>query len=234
MDKTGRFAKTYWSLLWIFPALCLLLAGCGIFGAEERQAPRRIKGLERIAVLPMDRASTKPLTDRPTCNISGGINVSASAYVPPEAAETLTSILFDKLGGDPRFIPVTQDVCLGFLASMLEKNPSSSELKLLQGFARDLKVDAVLYGKLYRFRERIGSEYSVKSPASVAFSLILVRARDGAVLWRYSFDQTQQSLTENLLNWRFYKEKGMRWVTAGELAAYGMEEAIKELKEILS
>jgi arginase family enzyme len=68
----------------------------------------------------------------------------------------------------------------------------------------------------------------------VAFSLILVRAKDGAVLWRYSFDQTQQSLTENLLNWRFYKEKGMRWVTARELAAYGMEEAIKELKEILS
>ncbi len=205
-----------------------------MFGSDDRHAPRHLKGLKRIAVLPMDRASTKPLSDRPTCNISGGINVAASAYVPPEAADALTSILLDKLGGDSRFVPVTQDACLGFLASMLEKNPSSSELRLLQGFARDLQVDAVLYGKLYRFRERIGNEYSVKSPASVAFSLILVRAKDGAVLWRYSFDQTQQSLTENLLNWRFYKEKGMRWVTARELAAYGMEEAIKELKEILS
>jgi len=90
-----------------------------------------------------------------------------------------------------------------------------------------------LYGKLYRFRERIGTPYAAKTPASVAFSLILVRVADGAVLWRYSFDKTQEALTSNLLDWRFYKKQGMRWVSAEELAFYGLEQAVKELEQML-
>ena len=215
-------------------SLCLGVAGCSQLHGKPSMRNEPALSLKKIAVLPMDRASSKPVSERPTCNISGEHGIIASAYVPPEAAQEVNSILLGMVKDDARFVPVSENLCLGFLSSMLEKNPRAGELKLLQGFARDLGVDAVLYGKLYRFRERVGSEYSVKSPASVAFSMILVRATDGAVLWRYSFDETQQALTENILNWKFYRKAGMRWVTAEELARYGMEEAMNELRKLLS
>ncbi len=208
----------------------LSIAGCSMMGGGKKLT--KLPQLNRIAVLPMDRASSKPASERPTCNISGSSAVT-SYYVTPEAADRVTRILYSLVLTDPRFKEVSQGQCLGFLNSILQKNIKSSELRILRAFGKDMEADAILYGKLYRFRERIGSPYAVKTPASVAFSLILVRVADGAVLWRYSFDQTQEALTSNLLNWRFYKEKGMRWVTAEELAAYGIEQAVKELKKML-
>ncbi len=209
----------------------LFCSGCWM-GSGKRQVTKLPK-LNHIAVLPMDRASSKPASERPTCNISGSSSVT-SYYVTPEAAERVSQILYSLVLKDPRFKKVTQGQCLGLLNSILQKNVKSSELRILRSFGKDLDADAILYGKLYRFRERIGGPYAVKTPASVAFSLILVRVADGAVLWRYSFDQTQEALTSNLLNWRFYKEQGMRWVTAEELAAYGLEQAVKELEQMLS
>ncbi len=217
-------------VLFVLTMAVMLCAGCSMMGGgkELTKLPR----LNKIAVLPMDRASSKPASERPTCNISGESSVT-SYYVTPEAADRVTRILYSLVLKDPRFKEVSQGQCLGLLNSILQKNVKSSELRILRSFGKDLNADAILYGKLYRFRERIGSPYAVKTPASVAFSLILVRVADGAVLWRYSFDQTQEALTSNLLNWRFYKKQGMRWVTAEELAAYGLEQAVQELEKIL-
>ena len=180
----------------------------------------------------MDRASTRPASERPTCNI-GGQALYSSSYVTPEAAQKVTDILYSLILKDKRFKPVTQGQCMGLLNDILQRKVNPSELKILKSFGKDLDADAILYGKLYRFRERVGSEYAAKSPASVAFSLILVRVSDGRVLWRYSFDQTQQALTENLFNWKFYKSEGMRWVTAEELAAYGLKQAVEKLEKVL-
>ena len=217
-------------VLFVLTMAVMLCAGCSMMGGEKELT--RLPRLNKIAVLPMDRASSKPASERPTCNISGESSVT-SYYVTPEAADRVTRILYSLVLKDPRFKEVSQGQCLGLLNSILQKNVKSSELRILRSFGKDLNADAILYGKLYRFRERIGSPYAVKTPASVAFSLILVRVADGAVLWRYSFDQTQEALTSNLLNWRFYKKQGMRWVTAEELAAYGLEQAVKELEKIL-
>ncbi len=212
-------------------AVALTCSGCGMHGGNTQV--NKLPHLEKIAVLPMDRASAKPASERPTCNISGRPSYT-SYYVTPEAAQRVTDILYSLVLKDSRFKQVTEGQCLGLLNSILQRNVKSSELKILKSFGRDLEADAILYGKLYRFRERVGTQYAVKTPASVAFSLVLVRVADGAVLWRYSFDKTQEALTSNLLNWRFYKKEGMRWVTAEELAAYGLEQAVEELEKILS
>ncbi len=207
-----------------------LFSSC--IGQKGEYKLKKLPPLKKIAVLPMDRASTKPASERPTCNISGH-SIYTSSYVTPEAAQKVTEILYSLLLPDPRFKPVTQGQCLGLLSNILQRKINSSQLRILREFGKDLDADAILYGKLYRFRERVGSAYSVKTPASVAFSLILVRVSDGRVLWRYSFDETQQALTENLFNWRFYKTEGMRWVTAEELAAYGLRQAVEQLKKVL-
>ena len=207
----------------------LFVASCAGTSSTNLQ---KLPPLKKIAILPMDRASTKPASERPTCNI-GGQSIYTSSYVTPEAAQKVTDILYSMLLDDKRFKPVSQGQCLGLLSDILQRKINSSQLRILREFGRTLDADAILYGKLYRFRERVGSAYSVKSPASVAFSLILVRVADGRILCRYSFDETQQALTENLFNWRFYKTEGMRWVTAEELASYGLKQAVEELKKRL-
>ncbi len=210
---------------------CLvLISGCGLFGSRDKTV-QPLPELKRIAILPMDRASAK-VSDRPTCNISD--SVVDTNIVPPEPAEFMTGIIFERYKNDPRFVEVPEGKCMGFLNNFLASDISQSQLNLIRAFGRQLNVDAVLYGKLYKYRERIGSRYSVERPASVGFDLNLIRTRDGALLWRYNFDKTQQALTANLFDFSFYRSEGMRWLTADELLSYGLEKALEELDKRLS
>ena len=87
--------------------------------------------------------------------------------------------------------------------------------------------DAVITGYVYRYIERIGTRYSVKSPTSVAFGIHLVSVKNGRILWSGHFDETQYSLSENLFNLKaFIKRKGS-WITADEMATSGLEEILK-------
>ena len=82
-------------------------------------------------------------------------------------------------------------------------------------------------GYLYRYRERKGVSYTVEQPASVSFEIHLLRVSDGALVWRGSFDKTQSSLMENVLQFSsFFRGKG-KWVTAEELAEEGIEQVLK-------
>jgi hypothetical protein len=80
---------------------------------------------------------------------------------------------------------------------------------------------------VFRYQEREGTSYSVKKPASVAFEVHLIRGSDGVQVWRGTFDRTQRTLMENILQLSsFFRQKG-RWATAKELAEEGMDEILK-------
>jgi hypothetical protein len=98
-----------------------------------------------------------------------------------------------------------------------------SEQDLWIETGRDLGADAVIVGHLYRFRERIGTQYSVEVPASVAFDIHLIGVRDGRLLWSGKFDETQQSLFEDLYQLGTFLSRRGRWITAQELAVSGLE-----------
>lgn len=221
------------SLLLFCQITCLLVfPGCNSFfqkRAETRQT--RLPALNRIAVLPMDRASAQPHEERPTCVLNG--TLSGIHNITPEAASKVTHLLFQALQDNQRFLIVSEGRCTGLMNSMLASDIKASRLRLIQAFGKELKVDAVLYGKLFRFEDRIGRGYAVKSPASVGFTLQIIRVSDGAILWRNTFDETQQSLMENILKAGLYRKTGMRWLTAAELANYGINQAVAELKNLL-
>ncbi|MBW2164421.1 MAG: hypothetical protein JRF43_08325 [Deltaproteobacteria bacterium] len=179
----------------------------------------------------MDRASAQPSRERPTCLLSGPLPDVRT--ITPDASDEMTRLLFQNFQGDQRFLIVSEGRCIGFLNSLLATDIKASELRLIQAFGEELKVDAVLYSKLFRFEDRIGGEYSVKRPASVAFTLQITRVSDGATLWRNTFDETQQALMENLLKAGLYRKTGLRWLTATQLADYGLSHAADELKNLL-
>jgi hypothetical protein len=101
-----------------------------------------------------------------------------------------------------------------------------SPKQLLLEAGRELDTDAILSGHVYRYRRRVGNAYSVETPASVAFDIFLLRVRDGSMVWSGRFDETQTSLDENLFNLKSFIRRKGRWITAEEMATYGLEELL--------
>ena len=93
-------------------------------------------------------------------------------------------------------------------------------------FGRETMASHVLTGTVWRYRERVGSPMTAEKSAAVGFSVILVRTRDGAIVWNQHFDKTQTSLTDNLLDAPIFVTKGMKWLSAEELASFGVEKTL--------
>jgi hypothetical protein len=88
-------------------------------------------------------------------------------------------------------------------------------------------LDAVVTGVIIRYDDRQGNALLVDQPASVAYEAYLISTRDGKILWRASFDETQRPLLDNLLlAGRFFKGGGM-WQTNDRLARIGLERVVK-------
>ena len=86
-----------------------------------------------------------------------------------------------------------------------------------------------MFGTVSRCRDRIGSEFGARETASVAFTLSLVSVATGKVLWTRSFDETQQALSSNLLNWWQFWRGGQRWFSAEEFTHLGVERLLDDL-----
>ena len=85
---------------------------------------------------------------------------------------------------------------------------------------------------MHRYTERRGGELGSTRPASVGLELTLHAAPGARKLWSARFDQTQRALSENLFLAPRYPGGGSRWLTAAELAQWGLSEAAEELAEL--
>ncbi|MBI3329912.1 MAG: hypothetical protein HYZ81_24795 [Nitrospinae bacterium] len=88
-------------------------------------------------------------------------------------------------------------------------------------------LDAVLTGVITRYNDRNGSALLVDQPASVAYEVYLISTRDGEILWRARFDETQKPLFENLLLIGRFLKGGAVWQTHDTLARIGLERVVK-------
>jgi len=84
-----------------------------------------------------------------------------------------------------------------------------------------------------RYRERVGEEWGVKSPASVSFVIDLWDVRRGDIVWSGRFEETQRPLSENIFALGGFAQRGARWLKAEELALEGVKTAVAELHQIL-
>lgn len=203
----------------------LLIAGCTTSRTSVPDSGADIT-VRRIAVLPFQQTSPSEVAVR-----MGGEPVilgEIGTDHPDGSPERITERIFLERQKALGRIQVVYPDRAG--AAYLNAASGSFKMKtseILRKMGSDLETDGIIVGYVYRWRERKGLAYSVEKPASVAFDIHLYRASDGALLWRGLFDQTQESLMENMLKLPFFfKEKG-RWITAEELTAAGMEEVCK-------
>jgi len=208
----------------LIPLLIFLLAGC--FGPGNLQSrhstdleSRRIR---RIVILPFDTAGSQ-------------VKVAPTPGEPksPERDpnDTLARLIYQVMSGLPNWQIVSESEA----REVSQTITASDEAARLRELGEAVYADAVLIGRVRRFRERVGDEWGVKSPASVAFALELVDVRRGDVIWSASFDETQKSLSENIFAiGDIISERGVRWLTAEQLAHEGVKKGVAQLHQLIA
>jgi hypothetical protein len=157
--------------------------------------------------------------------ISGA--VFSADPVSESIAEGLSDLLFEKLTRDRPLNWVSPGEAAAAFSQLAPANPTLTDRDIYVQIGKALSAEAVLGGHVYRWRERVGTEYSARRPASVAFDLYLMSAGDGVIWWKARFDKSQISLSENLFDFKtFFKAKG-RWMTADELAEIGLTDFVE-------
>ena len=146
-----------------------------------------------------------------------------AAVVPPYAAERVTELFWKRLQARQGL----QIVPLGDSSKMAAAESTGSKVRpetVAAAIAKKLKADAAVIGVVSMYQERVGSRLGANPAASVGFEAKVVAA-DGRVLWVGNYYERQRPLTEDFLG--FVQRFGM-FVTAEELAEYGVEEMLKE------
>jgi hypothetical protein len=90
-------------------------------------------------------------------------------------------------------------------------------------------VDAIVLGRVSRFRERQAGVAASDDAASVWFDVVLYSAPGAERLWSGTFNHTQQPFTSNVLSTSRVPGGGTRWLRADELARWGAEETARAM-----
>jgi len=155
--------------------------------------------------------------------------VYSRGEILPGSQNTLTRLLQEKMEAIKTFkvLPIEkmEEVLSLWDKRQFEEKIIPTSIQL----GRELNVDFIIIGFLFRFEERIGSPIGVERPASVGFDIHLFRLRDGIEVWKGRFDETQRPLSENLFKIGSFFRRKASCLVADELASVGMDEILKRL-----
>ncbi|TKB92660.1 MAG: hypothetical protein E8D41_07655 [Nitrospira sp.] len=143
--------------------------------------------------------------------------------VPTGAGDIVTQLLWNRLKTRQGMTVLSPGEAARALTSQAALQPSPGQSQAVT-VAKQLKADASLIGQVRVYRERVGGRFGASPPATVGFEAKVVAA-DGQVLWEGNYYEKQRPMTEDLMG--FIQRRGV-FVTAEELAAYGVEHMLNE------
>jgi hypothetical protein len=199
--------RKLWPFIFLFSS-CTLAPG----NLQSRQASDlAAREIKRIAVLPPDLESPEGKTKE-------------------EKADLLLSRhLYSTMSARPEW-QIVSDREVREVGSSL---PHGAEATRSRRLGELVYADAIISGRILRYRERVGKEWGAKSPASVSFVLDLWDVKRGDLIWSARFDETQKSLSENILGIGDVSQRGVKWLTADELTYHGVKKAVDHLHQTL-
>ncbi|HSK30845.1 MAG TPA: hypothetical protein VLA17_12865, partial [Candidatus Limnocylindria bacterium] len=180
--------------------------------------------IRRVAVL-----SPNPALAAPAANTLLGTPVDQRTG-ERQAPERLATLVHTAMTVLPNW-QIISDREVAEVEQSLGPTPESARLKRI---GEQVYADAVMVGRVLRYRERVGDEWGAKSPASVAFVLDLVDVRRGDLIWSARFDETQKPLSENIFALGQISQRGIRWLTADQLMEDGVRKAVGQLHQIIA
>lgn len=196
----------------VLAASALFALGCGARKGE----PVPVQ-LAMLAVLPLEAAETQE-------DVGG-----SRGPLPTDAGPAVTAQVYGVLADQTRFRFVP-DLTVG--DALRRPVEGATLVDRAVSLGKEVGADGVIFGRVFRFRERVGGDLGATEPASVSFELNVVQVATGDIVWRGDFDRTQQSLSGNFLEFWMFWEKGPRWFTARDLAGLGVEKLLKQAGKV--
>jgi hypothetical protein len=190
--------------------------GCGFFqpGQTGEHGPLTLR---LVAVLPIEPAPAPSENGQPPAQLpaeDGGLAITAQVY---------------RVLADHTEFRVVPDLTVADVAETPAVRRAGSLVDRAVALGKEVGADGVIFGRVFRFQKRVGTEYGASQAASVWFELDLVAVATGDIVWHGVFDQTQEPLTSNLFNWWMFWRAGPRWISAGELAGLGVDQLFAQM-----
>jgi len=194
-----------------------LLAGCSLGSGNlqsKHSSDLESRRIRRIAVLPPE---TSTAAKQPSSQLD-------------DASEMLAKQIYSAMASLPNWQVVAETE----VQQVEQMKPATTGAVRLRQVGEMVFADAVMVGRVQRFRQRVGDDWGVKTPASVAFVLDLIDVRRGDVIWSARFDETQKALSENIFAWGDISQRGVRWLSAEQLTLDGVKKAVGQLHQIVA
>ena len=220
--------RSFQCVAWVF--LGLTFVGCQGWKTSTPDGGRAIPGMKSVVVVGFTPAMrNNEVPDIIRSPVTGSAFLAHPVSV--QVTTMMTDELYERLIKDKRWKMVPPGQARGVFESILgsDKKMGMGAVEIIEEVGKAFGTDAVLGGNVFRWRDRRGSDYAVDVPASVAFDLWLVRSSDGVVLWKASYDKTQQSLMEDLFDYSTFAESHGKWLTAENLAMIGLRKLFEEM-----
>lgn len=201
-------------LIFLYGCAVVLLSSCssqsGSVANRQIQAP--LEPLSCIAVLPARTSADQDETI-----------VFAEAKALEQGASYATDIIKQELKENPKVLFLSSNQVTDLVPEI-----SGGISGTVAALGQRLNCDGVLQTTVRRYTQREGTEYSVDSPASVEFFMILRDSANGNVLWSADFREEQQSFLSNIFSFNKAKSRGFKWITVEELLEQGIKERLEE------
>jgi hypothetical protein len=215
-------------MLKVLAVIFLFVSACSFFAPATIQSKRstdlEARKIRRIAVvLPNGRVPEQ----------RAQATYTATPVEKGPSEEELSELLARLVHSTMASIPDWQIVSESEVRDVSQSIPPGADTARLRKIGEMVYADALIVGRMQRYRERIGNEWGAKSPASVAFVLDLIDIRRGDIVWSARFDETQKPLSENIFALGNIGNRGIRWLSAEQLTQEGVRKAVAQLHEIL-
>jgi hypothetical protein len=174
--------------------------------------------IKRIAILPFQ---TQPIPPKE--------KISEARHVAEGSENLLTELFAEKLQATGRYQIIPQGQVEATLKTVQADELVTMTPRLAQKVGKSMGADVVIMGRVQKFTERAGGRLGSDRPASVGFVVEMIGVGDGQTVWWSEYYETQKTLTEDVNTLPLFIKRGGKWLTARELAEYGMEEMIKTL-----
>jgi len=196
---------------------------------QTRAYPRLQEGIDpiqRVAIAPFEAVGGLARLERDATR-EDGLDIPAlpraQGYTAADATTLVARYFAEALEQRGVDVVTHEDV-----ARTLANQPTQPDRIVARQIAQlahaEFGVDAVLLGKVSRFRDRKSGVGASGEPSSVWFEISLYSAPGAEKLWAGAFNQTQKPFTENVLETGNYPGGGMRWLTVEELSRWGAEQ----------
>lgn len=219
------FSKILIALIAAFCFLVPVLMGCASSTPVRPETGKEPAVPKKIAVVAFEKLASDDGSRVARCPVGG--TVFNTCALPQNAEGLVQEYFLHRLEKSGKFAVIPPYQSDSVYRKVKIDNEKASATQQLQMVGKALEVDAVVIGYVSCFRERVGYAYSAERPASVTFGIYMIQSSDGDLVWGRIYDKTQQSFSENVLQSSTFFSRGLKWVTAAELAEDGVEEILK-------